>query len=383
MQLAGIELVTVDIPFRRVIGTAAGTHHTRALLFVRVVGDQGEGWGECAALGNATSVDPGTAEVAAAAATRGVQRLVRAAVARGGQLPAARDVALLFGSSPVDRMLGAAFEMAALDAELRQCGLPLASSLGVGAGFDALPCGAAVGIPTGHDVGLLRQMVAEAVGDGAARVRLKIAPGWDIEPVAAVREDHPDLVLQVDANGAYRLDDAEHLDRLAEWGVLCIEQPLPPADLVAQAQLAARLRVPVCLDESLSSPRRVLDAVRNRSCAMACLKPGRMGGLWATRRAHGACVEAGVAVFVGGFFEAGLGRSANLALAARLAQEAPGLVGDVGDPSEYLGVDPCGYPEVRHGWVRVPDQAGVGPWPDELVLADLRARRSWFPATYT
>ena len=173
------------------------------------------------------------------------------------------------------------------------------------------------------------------------------------------------------------------LSRLVDFDVLCVEQPLPPADLIALAELAKKLPLPICLDESLTTPRRVLDALRNGSCAMACLKPGRLGGVRATRAAHAACREAGVASFVGGFFEAGLGRSSNLALAARLAQDATGLVSDVGDPASYLAVDPCGYPAVVDGWVRVPDQPGVGNWPDPDVLARLNARRRWFPATYT
>ena len=220
---------------------------------------------------------------------------------------------------------------------------------------------------------------------GAARVRLKIEPGWELEPVRAVRADHPDLVLQVDANGSYRAGEADVavLSRLAEFGVLCIEQPLPPADLVAHAQLARVLPVPICLDESLSTPRRVADALRNGACAMACLKPARLGGVRATRAAHAACAAAGVPVFVGGFFEAGLGRSSNLALAARLSQDATGLVSDLGDPADYLSVDPCGYPPVVGGWVRVPTGPGVGNRPDDAVLARLEARRRWFVATYT
>ncbi len=240
--------------------------------------------------------------------------------------------------------------------------------------------GAAVGIPQDHDLGVLRAQVGEAVADGAARVRIKIQPGWDVEPVAVVRADHPELVLQVDANGSYRMEDAEHVERLAEFGVLCIEQPLPPADLVAHAEFARRIAVPVCLDESLSSPRRVLDALRNQACRVACLKPGRLGGMRATRLAHAACTDAGVAVFVGGFFEAGLGRASNLALAARLAQDATGLVGDLSDPATYLEQDLCGYPDVRAGWVQVPDRPGVGAWPDDGALAALGAERRWFRA---
>ncbi|HWE66067.1 MAG TPA: enolase C-terminal domain-like protein [Acidimicrobiales bacterium] len=383
MKLVGIELVRVDVPFRHEIGTATLVHRTRSLLYIRVLADEAEGWGECAALGEATSVDPSTDEVAEAARSRGARRLVDASAARGGHLPLEAEVAQLFGSSPVDRQLGAAFEMAVADVELRRAGRSLAASIEVGTGFESMPVGAAVGIPPGHDLGTLRQQVAEVVGQGAARVRLKIAPGWDTEPVAAVRADHPELALQVDANGSYQMEDADRLNELASFGLICLEQPLPPADLVAHAELARRIDVPIALDESLSSPRRVQDALRNQACAVACLKPGRLGGVRAARLAHAACVDAGVSVFVGGFFETGLGRASNLALAARLAQDAVGLVGDLADPATYLEVDPCGYPEVRRGWVRVPDQPGVGPGPDELTLGHLGAHREWFPATYT
>jgi O-succinylbenzoate synthase len=103
----------------------------------------------------------------------------------------------------------------------------------------------------------------------------------------------------------------------------------------------------------------------------------------ATRSAHAACADAGVPVFVGGFFESGLGRAANLALAARLDQDATGLVSDLGDPAGYLSLDPCGYPDVVDGWVHVPTAPGVGTGPDPAALGRLEAQRRWFPATYT
>jgi O-succinylbenzoate synthase len=383
MRLTGVELVQVEVPFRTEIITAAGTHTRRPLLFVRVVGEEGEGWGECAALAEGTAVDPNIADVAAAASQRGARRLIDASTSRGGHVPGEAEVAQLFGSSPVDRMLAAAFEMAVADLELRSQGRSLSTALDVRPGFEAMPVGVAVGIPASRDLHELRETVTEAVSQGAARVRLKIEPGWDIEPVRIVREAFPDLVLQADANGAYTSSDATHLDGLGQFGLVCLEQPLPPSDLVALAELARRISVPVGLDESLSSPRRVLDALRNGACEVACLKPGRLGGLRATRVAHAACMEADVPVFVGGFFEAGLGRASNLALAARLHQDAPGLVGDLSDPATYLEVDPCGYPSVHAGWVRVPDQPGVGTWPDEVLLGELAAQRRWFAATYT
>lgn len=385
MRLTGVELVRVELAFSSDIGTAAGVHRSRPVLYVHVVADESEGWGECAALGDATAVDPALDTVEALAVERAVPRVCAASAARDGRLPAAAEVPQLFGTSPADRMLAAAFEMAVADAELRAEGLPLAAALGTGPGFETLPVGAVVGIPPGRDLGALLADVADAVATGATRLRMKIEPGWEREPVARVRAAHPDLVIQVDANGSFRDtdDDVARLAVLADHGVLCVEQPLPPADLVALAQFARRLPVPVCLDESLTTPRRVVDALRNRACAMACLKPGRLGGVRATRRAHAACAEAGVPAFVGGFFETGLARASNLALAARLAQDATGLVSDLGDPAGYLAVDPCGYPPVVDGWVRVPGEPGVGKAPDAGVLDRLDVRRRWFPATYT
>jgi O-succinylbenzoate synthase len=385
LKLSGIELIRVDIPFRNDVATGAGVHSLRPLLFVHVVAEDGEGWGECAALAGGTAVDPPLDDVERAAVERGVPRLCEATRSRGGRLPLGAEVAQLFGGSPVDRVLAATFEMAVTDAELRAEGRSLADALGIEEGFEAVAVGAVVGIPLGHDLSALRAEVAAAVHTGAARVRLKIEPGWELEPVRAVRADHPDLVLQVDANGSFRAgaEAVARLSRLADFDVLCIEQPLPPADLVAHAQLARVLPVPICLDESLSTPRRVSDALRNGSCAMACLKPGRLGGMRAARTAHAACAAAGVPAFVGGFFEAGLGRASNLALAARLSQDATGLVSDLADPAGYLAVDPCGYPPVVGGWVRVSEEPGVGNGPDAAVLARLDTQRRWFAATYT
>jgi O-succinylbenzoate synthase len=392
VELTGVELVRADLAFSSEIGTAAGVHRARPVLYVRVVardddggGGDVEGWGECAALGEATSVDPPLDDVEQLAVDRAVPRLHAAAAARKGRLPAAAEVPQIFGNTPADRILAAAFEMAVSDAELRAGGRSLAESLAVGPGFEMVPVGAVVGIPPGRDLDGLLAATADALDDGATRLRMKIEPGWDREPVRAVRAAHPDLVIQVDANGSYRAtdDDIAALARLSDFGVLCVEQPLPPADLVALAQLAEKLPLPICLDESLTTPRRVVDALRNGACAMACLKPGRLGGIRATRSAHAACAEAGVPAFVGGFFETGLGRSSNLALAARLSQDATGLVSDLGDPAGYLSVDPCGYPPVVDGWVRVPAQPGVGHAPDGDVLERLEAPRRWFPATYT
>ncbi len=305
MRLVGVELVRTELSFLNHIGTAAGVHRERPVLYVRVVADDVEGWGECAALGDATSVDPPVDEVEKVAIDRAVPRLWSASAAAEGHLPsgagdppALRDLA---GGTVVGRRVRRwPCPTPSCEAE----GRSLAASLGTGPGFETMPVGAVVGIPNPKDADALLIDVGQALAGGSSRLRMKIEPGWDIEPVRAVRAQHPNLVLQVDANGSYRdtEEDVAALSSLADFDVLCVEQPLPPADLVALALLARKLPLPVCLDESLTSPRRVIDALRNGACAdglpgagaasVACGRPGAPTA---------ACAEAGVPAVAGGF----------------------------------------------------------------------------------
>lgn len=365
MKLEAVELYRLDLAFRRPVGTAAGTHRRRPVAFLRILTDTGDGWGECAAMEGGTSVDPAFEAVWKAIATTGVDRLRAAADARGGELPPAAQVGPLFGGGD-HAPVAATVEMAVLDAELRARGEPLWRRLGVDPSVAAAGAavGSLVGIPADRGLDTLVGAVSAAAAR-SVRVRLKIEPGWDVEPVRVVRRAFPALSLQVDANASYRLgsgglDDASRLAALDGAGLTCIEQPLSPADLTALADVAALLETPVCLDESLTSLRRMRDAFRYGACEVACIKPARFGGVLGARRAQQECAEAGVPAFVGGFFETGFARLAHAALAG-----LPGftLPGDLSDPAGYLVADPVEYP-VRAGRIAPYDAPGVAPVPE-------------------
>lgn len=383
MRLEGVEVRWVDLRLRRPVATAAGAHLSRPVVLVRVCTEAAEGWGECGAMAAATPVDPGVDRMWTELCRAGAPRLWRASRARGGHLPEASRVTTLFGTSGPQRMAAAALEMAVLDAELRAAGESLVARFaqeGVPPGPCRVPVGAVLGIPDDRRETSLVAAVDRLAEQGYARVRLKIEPGWDLAPIRAVRQRHPALPLQVDANGSYRLgspgaDAAERLVILDELALTCLEQPLPPADLPGHARLAELLATPICLDESLSSPRRVADAIRYGACEVACLKPARLGGLACARTALDRCRSAGIGAFVGGFFESGLGRSANAALAC-----LPGftLPGDLSSPADYLTDDPFSYPAVEDGAVVVGREPGVAPAPDPVALLRLTARRAWF-----
>jgi o-succinylbenzoate synthase len=407
VKYEALELWRLGLALRRPVGTSAGTHRARPVVLVHVVADGADGWGECGALAEGTSVDPPLDAVWQALVERGAARLATAARTRDGELPPAAVVAHLFDATPTSRMVAAALEMAVLDAELRAAGQSLADRLGVLPDVRAagVASGAVVGIPDDRDMGRLVEDVGRLVDGGFERVRLKIEPGWDVAPVAAVRRAFPMLSLAVDANGAYRLaagsgegaaggtagppgadppsaargvvdrgaapgaplDDARRLTALDELDVACIEQPLPPGDLPGHAELAGLLATPVALDESLTSIRRVDDAIRYGACEVACLKPARLGGLLAARRAVERCRAASVPAFVGGFFETGLGRTANAVLAA-----VPGFTvpGDLSDPAGYLVDNPVPYVPIAGGRVTMPTVPGVGVRPAPTTLSD-------------
>ena len=186
--------------------------------------------------------------------------------------------------------------------------------------------GAAVGLA--NSLGELLDEVDRYAEAGYLRVKLKIVPGWDDEPLGAVRQRWPELVLFADANGSYaRLSIAEAANELAcldRHGLACLEQPLGDDDLVGHAELARRLRTPLCLDEALRSVATVVAALDLGVCSVVNIKAGRLGGLLEAVRAHDLCADRGVPVWCGGMVETGVGRAANLALATLPSFSLPG-----------------------------------------------------------
>jgi o-succinylbenzoate synthase len=357
VRLESVELVHVRVPLVGPFRTSFGTMTTRDTFLLRVVTDAAEGWGEFAG----DTVPLYCPEFFAGAELVLTDHLVPRVAALGKDLTAAAVAPALH---PVKghRLAKACLETAVLDAELRACGMPLATYLG--ATRDRVPAGVSVGIHESVDA--LLEAVGRYRDEGYVRIKLKIEPGWDVEPVRAVREAFgDDLLLQVDANTAYTLADAEHLRRLDAYGLLLVEQPLADDDLRGHAALAQRLRTPLCLDESLESARDTATALDMGACAVVNVKPARVGGYLEARRVHDVAVAHGAAVWTGGMLETGLGRAANCALAALPGMSLPG---DTSASSRYYAEDLTEPFVLDDGHLPVPTGPGLGvaPLPDRL-----------------
>jgi len=269
-------------------------------------------------------------------------------------------------------MAKAAIETAILDAELRQLGVSFAQHLG--AVRVAVDSGVSVGIMGSVDE--LLEAVDGYLDEGYLRIKLKIQPGWDVEPVAAVRERFGDVLLQVDANTAYSVSDARHLARLDPFDLLLIEQPLDEEDILGHAELTRHLKTPVCLDESITSVRAAAAAISLGACSIVNVKPGRVGGYLESRRIHDVCVAHGIPVWCGGMLETGLGRAANVALAA-----LPGftLPGDTSGSSRYYATDITAPFTLEDGHLPVPTAPGIGVDPLPEVLEAVTTSTEWLP----
>ncbi|WP_214108470.1 o-succinylbenzoate synthase [Acrocarpospora catenulata] len=367
MKITGVELRRIAMPLVAPFRTSFGTEHAREVLLVRVVTPEAEGWAECVAMAEPLY----SSEYADGAADVMRRFMVPALTAR----PHVDGYAVGRVLEPFKghRMAKAALETAVLDAQLKAAGESLAAFLGAAA--DRVPCGVSVGIM--DSIPELLGAVDGYLAEGYQRIKLKIEPGWDVEPVRAVRERFGDILLQVDANAAYRLSDAQQLARLDAFGLLLIEQPLADDDLVQHATLARRLKTPICLDESIESAAHAAAAISLGACSIVNIKPGRVGGYLEARRIHDVCRAHGIAVWCGGMLETGIGRAANVALAA-----LPGftLPGDTSASRRYYATDITPPFELRDGHLDVPTGPGIGVEPIGDVLDAITTSVEWLPS---
>ncbi len=364
-RVRSIELRMIGLPLVRPFRTSFGEENEKVCMLVRLETDRAAGWGECV-----TGPDPGFSEEFNDGAWLVVRDFLAPALFRAGDA-GVDDLGRVFAGVRGNPMAKAALVNAFLDAELRAEGRSLASYLG--ADKDRVACGVSVGIAATTEQ--LLEQVEGYLAEGYRRIKLKIEPGTDVERVAAVREAHPDILLSVDANAAYTLEDVRVFEELDALDLLMIEQPLHHEDLVEHAKLQRFISTAICLDESIRSAAHARAALELGACRIVNIKQGRVGGLLEARRVHDVARAAGAPVWCGGMLETGVGRAANLALAA-----LPGftLPGDTSASRRYFS-DDITEPFVVEpdGTMAVPQGPGLGvePRPDRLEACTLRAER--------
>ena len=352
MKLQEIELRTIHLPLVRPFRTSFGTQTSREVLMVKVTNENGTvGWAECVAMS-----EPLYSPEYVIGCLDLMKRFLIPAL-RAQQSITAEDVADLLKPYLGGQMAKAALETAILDAQLKDQGISLAKYLG--ATKTKVECGVSVGIANNLDA--LVEEVKSYVDAGYRRIKLKIEPGWDYEAVKLIRSIYPDMPMQVDANQAYSRSDGKLLAKLDEFNLLLIEQPLDEHDILGHALLAKEVKTPICLDESIISLGSAEDALALQATTVINIKPGRVGGYLESKKIHDLCVKNNIPVWCGGMLETGIGRAANLALAA-----LPGftLPGDTSASARYFKQDITKPFVMDDGYLTVPTGPGIGIEPD-------------------
>lgn len=368
MIIERVLLHHLRMPLASPFETSFGRATTRDSILITIFSEGLVGFGECVA-----DRWPGFSYETVGTAWHVLHEFIVPAVLQAdlADIAAYRDRVAAVRGHP---MAKAGVEMALWDLLGKRANRSLSSLLG--GVRSRVPVGVSVGIQDSPEA--LVAEVGDYLAEGYGRVKIKIRPGRDVGDTRAVRAAFPELPLQVDANAAYSLESAEALLPLDELDLLLIEQPLSGDDLWDHRHLQERFETDLCLDESVQTPRHARQALEMGACRVINIKAGRVGGLSQAVRIHDLCHARGVAVWCGGMLETGIGRAANLALAA-----LPGftLPGDISATARYYeqDINEQVFSLQPDSTIEVPDRPGLGVSVDVAALQKFTRARSILP----
>jgi O-succinylbenzoate synthase len=349
VRIDRLRLRLVRLPLVAFFETSFGRIYDRTFIVVQAAGDGLEGFGECVA-----DVDPYYSPETNVTAWHVIKDFL-APLVIGRSFAHPRDLFAAFARVRGHNMAKAAIEMAAWDLAAHAANVPVSRMLGGTRG--EIVSGVSIGIQDSLDQ--LAQKIETELAAGYRRVKIKIKPGWDSSAVEMARSRFGGIPLMVDANAAYTLEQAGLLAALDGFDLMMIEQPLDYEDIRDHAELQARIKTPICLDESIHTPRAAEDAIALGACRIINIKPGRLGGHGQSIRAHDICAARGVPVWHGGMLESGIGRAHNIHLASLPNFTLPG---DIAASRRYFAPDLIepGITVSSTGTIPVPTGPGIG-----------------------
>ncbi len=359
MKIESITLHHISMPLVAPFETSFGRETDRECILIKLQAEGLTGYGECVA-----TRDPGYNYETTGTAWHILKDFIAPLILRRDVLEA-EDFQKRVEGIRGHHLAKAGVEMALWDLCGKRDGKSLKEMFG--GTREKVEVGVSIGIQ--ESASALVRTVDSYLEKGYGRVKLKIKPGREIEETSAVRRAYPDLRLQVDANSAYTLETAEALKPLDDLDLLLIEQPLYEDDIWDHRKLQAEFKTPICLDESIITPRHARYALEMEACKIINIKPARAAGLSQGILIHDYCRSQvmPVPVWCGGMLETGVGRASNLALAS-----LPGFIlpGDISASDRYYQRDITNERFVLNSdsTIDVPNRPGLGVTIDEEAL---------------
>lgn len=364
MRIEQIELRHIKMELVSPFVTSMGTEHDEEHIIVRVDAEGVTGWGESVAEGT-----PFYSYETVQTAWHILNDFLIPAVL-GKDIHNIDEAITAYQGVRGHRMAKAGLEAALWDAFAKTQKQSLSKLLG--GTRDRIEVGVSIGIQESTDK--LLEKVEGYLLEGYKRVKIKIAPGFDLQFIKALRKAYPQLMLQVDANSAYTLEQADVFKKMEDYGLLLIEQPLGYDDIFEHSLLQKQLKTDLCLDESIHSLADTRAALALESCRIINIKPGRVGGFTESKLIHDYCAAKHIPVWHGGMLESGIGRAGNVALAS-----LPNFIlpGDISASNRYYKRDIV-EPEFvvdKDGTMEVPTQGGIGVTLNQKALEAVTLRK--------
>ncbi|WP_353777778.1 enolase C-terminal domain-like protein [Winogradskyella sp. 3972H.M.0a.05] len=137
------------------------------------------------------------------------------------------------------------------------------------------------------DESFMKTQIKQKIEAGFSCIKMKIGAidfETELSLLKSIRKEFSpsDIELRVDANGAFSPDDAlRKLERLSEFKLHSIEQPIKQGQFVAMAKLCEQTPLPIALDEELIG---VFDVTKKQELLQIIkpqyiiLKPSLVGG---------------------------------------------------------------------------------------------------------
>jgi len=349
MRIERIEMRHVKLVLVSPFVTSMGTEYDEEHIIVRVDADGVTGWGESVAEGT-----PFYSYETVPTAWHILNDFLIPSVL-GKDLSGVDEAIAGYAKVRGHMMAKAGLEAALWDAFAKTKGISLSNM--IGGTRKKIDVGVSIGIQ--DSVAGLIKKVEGYISEGYKRIKIKIAPGLDMQFVEALRKEFPNLLLQVDANSAYTLDDIDLFKKMDHYNLSLIEQPLGYEDIYDHSKMQRELKTPICLDESIHSLDDTRAAIELDSCRIINIKPGRVGGFTESKLIHDYCASMNIPVWCGGMLESGIGRAGNVALASLPNFTLPG---DISASKRYYKTDIV-EPEFvvnPDGTMDVPTKPGIG-----------------------
>jgi O-succinylbenzoate synthase len=370
ITIKAINLHAIALPFVEVLKTSFGQDPFKAAVLVEVITDNGiTGWGEIS-----VEVNPGYGSETIWTAQHIAKNFLMPTLV-GQTISDMRQVPKLMAHTRGNNHTKHGLEAAIWDAMAQANDMRLADLFA-----SYLPEGnasrgkALVGVSIGIQptVEATNAIIKKRLDQGYRRIKLKIQPGWDVELARGVRDVFPDITMMLDANSAYTLADADHLEELDEFNLLMLEQPLGDEDIYEHSKLQPRMKTALCLDECVKSNSNLKMAIELGAGRILNLKPVRVGGYVESLEIYKTCVENQFPLWVGGMLETGVARAANVAFASLPGVTMPC---DISATERYFNPDLTEPPFVLQegSTLNVPDAPGVGVTMQADRLAEAKA----------